>query len=150
MDSGKVFFLVIAVIIIVFVWCNSIRTEEKYRAEYETYVRDKLFQKNYVEKDINEIFQLREGEKLLICGVNHWETIQTHWEFKIYDEGEETFYKMSPNENAPGKNKFWNILVSSRPQKDHIVITSKSFRLNDTIWTRRSGLLYPKVYLITN
>ena len=148
MNSGQIFLVIIVIIIIIFVWCLAIRNEENSKEEFENYIRDKLFQKNYIEKSINEKFLLERGQKLLICGINHWETIRTHWEFKIYNSVE-TFYRISPSENAVTE-KFWYKIISSIPNSDNNIIISNEFQLTDTVWTKRSGVIYPRVYLISN
>ncbi len=147
MSSGAVFIVIIAIVMVVFVWSMQIATEDRIQEDFEKYNKELLFGKTYREQNVSDVFELKDNEELLVCGVNHRKVIGFHWQCKIFANNND-LYKISSLENMNENDTFWTKTISSRPKKNTINIC-EPFRINDCVWTKRPGIVHPKVYVIT-
>lgn len=147
MYSGAVLLVVVAILVLLFAWSVEITTEDRVKDEFEKYNREMLFGKSYEERNISEPFELKDNQELLICGINHRKVIGFHWQCKIFNSGTD-LYKISSLENMNENDLFWSKTISSQPRKNTINIC-EPFRINDCVWTKRPGIIHPRVYLIT-
>ena len=146
--------IILAVIILIMIWCTTPRTESTFRGAYNDYVNQIM--KDYLQREKKEVsldgyFKLEKNELLVLCGVNHRNTLNVAWNLTItqqfVDNSGET--KEIENTYIPDKSggKFWCITISSNPHNKANFLMTKKFEIIERIWFSREHLV-PRAFLV--